>query len=456
MAKGKSVFADLQGLPTSMGAGEIYKQLKPISKGVDLPASQSDREIKKKFDTEPMSITTDGFTIFASLKGASEAEKKGVNGGVPAERTPKTYFKFTVGETPTYSFYFGPDAPSYNFLSDTMAVTAIYINQKDNQVNINFNDEDAQVVIKNGKMSMPNFANEQGTNGFVAQKAMNTAVGNFPPLLMSVAPYNAGNVLFYSKALADPSKMATAVKELNDTGAGLYFWDATTAEVYMSPQSFTFDEALDKAILLPPSFDFDSADTLDTTTSYIRFNCVIENASLRTNNYTGYDKQDPSILMTTLQFPGDESLLAPMGTSDEGTEAACGLEAPEGRVLKSIKPVIAGATVQQVKLEFHDGSFCIFPDAETGLFTATDKETGQELQGRVENLIVADGKWKEAHAEEVANRIERNINASLTVMDDGKAMTSAIAWRTNNPSQLKVIVPTDEGTKLITIPLKEA
>jgi len=143
MAKGKSVFADLQGLPTAMGAGEIYKQLKPISKGVDLPASQSDREIKKKFDTEPMSITTDGFTIFASLKGASEAEKKGVNGGVPAERTPKTYFKFTVGETPTYSFYFGPDAPSYNFLSDTMVVTAIYINQKDNQVNINFNDENA-------------------------------------------------------------------------------------------------------------------------------------------------------------------------------------------------------------------------------------------------------------------------------------------------------------------------
>jgi len=56
----------------------------------------------------------------------------------------------------------------------------------------------------------------------------------------------------------------------------------------------------------------------------------------------------------------------------------------------------------------------------------------------------------------VANRIERNINSSLTVMSDGKSMTSAIAWRTNNPSQLKVIVPTDEGTKLITIPLKEA
>ena len=180
---------------------------------------------------------------------------------------------------------------------------------------------------------------------------------------------------------------------------------------------------------------------------------MIENASLRTNNYTGYDPQDTSILMTTLQFPGDEALLAPMGTSDEGTEVACGLEAPEGRVLKSIKPVITGSMVQQVKLEFHDGSFCIFPDAETGLFTATDKETGQELQGRVENLIVAEGKWKESYATEAHNRIVRNTNTNLTIQD---GETSAIAWRTKNPSTIKVIVPTDEGTKLITIPLREA
>tara|TARA_Y100000992_G_scaffold278564_1_gene224208 strand:- start:8987 stop:10345 length:1359 start_codon:yes stop_codon:yes gene_type:complete len=452
MAKGKSVFADLQGLPTSMGAGEIYKQMKPVSKGVDLPASQSDREIKKKYDDEPISVDTDGFTIYASMQGAEFTEKKLYN----EVRTPKTYFKFTVGQASTYSFYFGPDAPSYPFLDESILVTNITINQKDNSATINFTNADAKITIKNGKWSMPKFANEAGTNGLVAQKSVDSAVGKFPAMLISVAPYNAANVLFYKNAVADKSKMATAMKELMDTGNGLYHWSSAQAEVYLSPQSFTFDSGLDKEILLPPSFDFDTADTLDTTKSYIRFNCVIENASLRTNNYTGYDKQDPSILMTTLQFPGDEALLAPMGTSDEGTEVACGLEAPEGRVLKSIKPVVTGAMVQQVKLEFHDGSFCVFPDAETGLFTATDKETGQELQGRVENLIIAEGKWREGHAEEVANRIERNINSSLTVMSDGKSMTSAIAWRTNNPSQLKVIVPTDEGTKLITIPLKEA
>jgi hypothetical protein len=213
---------------------------------------------------------------------------------------------------------------------------------------------------------------------------------------------------------------------------------------------------LDKEILLPPAFDYDAADKLDISARYIRFNCVIENASLRTNNYTGLDAEDPSILMTTLQFPGDEALLAPMGTSDEGTEVACGLEAPEGRVLKTISPIIVGDAVQQVKLEFHDGSFCIFPDAETGLFTATDKETGQELQGRVENLIVAEGKWKENHTTEVANRLERNTNRALSLESEGKPATSAIAWRTTNPSTLKIIVPTDEGTKLITIPLREA
>ena len=123
-----------------------------------------------------------------------------------------------------------------------------------------------------------------------------------------------------------------------------------------------------------------------------------------------------------------------MGTSDEGTEVACGLEAPEGRVLKAIKPVIMGDAVQQVKLEFHDGSFCLFPDSENGLFTATDKETGQELQGRVENLIVAEGSWKEAHTKEVANRVVSNTNTNLTIEADDKAITSSIAWRTSNPA----------------------
>ena len=90
------------------------------------------------------------------------------------------------------------------------------------------------------------------------------------------------------------------------------------------------------------------------------------------------------------------------------------------------------------------------------MFTATDKETGQELQGRVDGLIVAEGSWKESHTKEMINRIDRNTNDRLTLeSSEGDTLTSAIAWRIQNQPSLKVIVPTDEGAKLITIPLKE-
>jgi len=451
MATKGSVFTSLQGLPSSFGAGEIYSSMNPISTGVDLPASESDREFKKKYDTENIFVATDGFTLYASLMGAKAFEMAGGNGGgdFMKERTPKTYFKFTIGEAPTYSFYFGPDAPSYEMMGGVM-VESILINNKKNEVKIILSE--GEINIK-GKKFRYNKADKMATHGFMFEKSSDS---RFPSLFITVAPYNQKTVTIYQDALKiSASAMMDAVKNMNKDGEGIYAWDADSATVYLAPQSFTFDADLDKEFLLPPSFDYDSADVLDTKNSFIRFNCIIENASLRTNNYTGFDKEDTTILMTTIQFPGDESLLAPMGTSDEGTEVACGLEAPEGRVLKSIKPVIGETSVQQVKLEFHDGSFCIFPDAESGLFTATDKETGQELQGRVENLIIAEGSWKESHTKEMINRISRNTNPSLTVEgDDGKSLTSAIAWKLSHMNAIKVIVPTDEGTKLITILLE--
>ena len=449
MATKGSVFASLQGLPSSFGAGEVYSSMKPISKGVDLPASESDRVFKKKYDTENIFVATDGFTLFVSLEGALSFEEPGGNGGVRGQRTPTTYFKFTIGEAPTYSFYFGPDAPSYEMTAPSITVAKILINKKKDEVKITLSE--GEIEIKKKKFSYDK-ANEKATDGFQFQAKQ----GDYPALFASVAPYNQKTMTIYADALNQSVKaMMDAIIEMNKDGEGIYMWNADSATVYLAPQSFTFDSSLDKEFLLPPSFDYDTADELDTKKSFIRFNCIIENASLRTNNYTGFDKGDTAILMTTLQFPGDEALLAPMGTSDEGTEAACGLESAEGRVLKSVKPVISGTSVQQVKLEFHDGSFCIFPDAETGMFTATDKETGQELQGRVEGLIVAEGSWKESHTKEMINRISRNTNPSLTLEDsNGKPLTSAIAWRTSNPSALKVIVPTDEGTKLITILLE--
>jgi len=451
MATKASVFADLEGLPSSFGAGEIYSAMKPISKGLDLPANKSDREFKKKYDSSVIGVGTDGFTIFVSLNSHTSFEEQGGNGQVMKQRTPHTYFKFTIGETPTYSFYFGPDAPSYEMVAPSILVDKIIINKKSNDVKIILSE--GVIKIKNKKFRYDK-ADAKGTQGFMFQEG----VSDFPSMIISVAPYNQKTVQLYATALEDARNLLMPlIKDMNNDGEGIYVWNADSATVYLSPQSFTFDSTLDKEFLRSPSFDFDSMKPMDTKNSFIRFNCVIENTSLRTNNYTGFDPQDNSMYMTTLQFPGDEAGLAPMGTSSEGTEAACGLESSEGRVLKSIKPVISGTSVQQVKLEFHDGSFCIFPDAETGMFTATDKETGQELQGRVEGLIVAEGSWKESHTKEIINRISNNIDSKLTLTDsEGDSITSAIAWRTRNPNGMKIIVPTDEGAKLITIPLKEA
>ena len=447
MAK-ESVFASLQGLPTTLGEGEVYSALKPIHKGVNLPATDNDRQFKSRYDTEFMRVDTEDFTVFVSLEGATGVEHAGINGGVKdRQRTPTTYFQFTVGKTPMYSFYFGSDAPQYNLMADNILVSMVDILPKGDVIIYLSNKENISITKNRFRMDM---ANEMATEGFMYQKPVST----FPATLAGVAPYNQGTVTAYSTAIkTGPTELIPTIQNMNKNGEGIYMWNADSAKVYLSPQSFTFDSALDKEFLLPPTVDFSKEDKLDTSNKFIRFNCIIENG-LRTDNYTGIDSSESGILMSTLQFPGDEALLAPMGTSDEGTETACGLESAEGRVLKSITPVGGGATVSQVRMDFHDGSFCIFPDAENGLFTATDKETGQELQGKVENLIIAEGSWKESYAKEFANRIERNTNQHLSTMVDGKPATSAIAWRTK--TTLKVIVPTENGSKLITIPLKEA
>ena len=460
MATKVSVFADLEDLPTTMGDGEVYDAMNPYGEGVDLPAGESDREFKKIYDNQPMLVSTDGFTIFVSLNH-NDAEEKGMNGGKDnrRQRTPKTYFKFTVGETPTYSFYFGEDAPFYNLMPESILVKSIKIDKTNNKTSIDLTD--GEVTISPKVSGQPRFkfswANPMGTNGFMGQ-----VITGYAPFLYSVTPYDAKTVSTYADAFkaqneGATSAMADAIKDMNERGEGLYMWDADSPKVYVSPQSFSFDEELSKDFLLPPSVEFSDKNVLDTKDSYIKFSCLIEKASLRTDNYTGRDSENTSdIFICSLQFPGDESLLAPMGTSEDGTTVPCGADSAEGRVLKSITPAMnmAGTAVQEVKLEFHDGSHYIFPNSETGMFTAKDKDTGQELQGKVKNLIVAQGLWKEAYATEVANRLERNSNTSFnTINTDGKVVTSAIAW--GDGSMIKVIVPTEKGSKLITLPLRK-
>ena len=462
MATNASVFADLQGLPTSLGEGVVYDEMKPLSKGVDLPASQSDRKFKniytgKKAQTMKLGEGDEGFTIFISLEYSESFDPllSSVAGGIEKQRTPKVFIKCTIGKTPTYSFYFGEDAHSYNFMPPAILVVGMEINQHLQKCVIKLSDG-GRMGVNKGHFTF-SWADESATHGF----ALNDVKGH-DLCFMAIAPYNTETVTVFKTAMkkqeeGNVSALGEAIKKLLDRGEGIYMWNADKAKVHFSAQSFTFNEEVDKKFLILPSVDFEGKKPLNTKEKYIRFNCVIENPTLRTDNYTGYDPADPSIYLTTLQFPGDEALLAPIGTSKEGTEAACGQDSPQGRVLKSIIPAmnVAGTAVQEVKLEFHDGSEYRFPNAETGLFTAKDKETGQELQGRVDNLIIAEGSWKEAHATEVVNRLERNTKPAFNLTKGDKNLTSAIAWETPN-GEIKVIVPTEKGSKLITIPLSEA
>jgi hypothetical protein len=442
MAKKTSMFASLEGLPTNMGSGKSYSKMKPISKGVSLPASNTDREFKKAYDTESMVVNTKGFTIFMSLDTDKDSDTGMLGGNTP----PTTYFKFTIGETPSFSFYFGDDAPSYNMVIPTTKVRSILIDRKNNLVSVEMND-DSEIKVKNSNFSWT-FADKDATNGYFYEKAYN--------MMMGIQPYNLTTATLFREK---KDELETLIPQLEKDGMGMYLWTIDSAKTYFSPQSFTFDADLDKEFLRTPEYNFNSLKSLDTKNSYVSFTVAVENKAKRTNNFTGRHSGDSSYFVS-LQFPGDEELLAPMGVGDDGTTVSCGIDSPAGRVLKSITPVLQSGIVEQVKLEFRDGSHYIFPDAETGLFTATDKQfPDQMLEGKVKNMIVGIGSPKEAHAKEVATRLEQDIDMSKTVMVNGKPQTKAIAWTTLNPPTMKVIVPNPngKGSKLITIPLtKEA
>jgi hypothetical protein len=442
MAKKTSMFASLEGLPTNMGSGKSYSKMKPISKGVSLPASDTDREFKKAYDTESMVVNKKGFTMFMSLDTDKDSDTGMLGGNTP----PTTYFKFTIGETPSFSFYFGDDAPSYNMVIPTTKVRSILIDRKNKLVSVEMND-DSEIKVKNSNFSWT-FADKDATNGYFYEKAYN--------MMMGIQPYNLTTATLFREK---KDELETLIPQLEKDGMGMYLWTIDSAKTYFSPQSFTFDADLDKEFLRTPEYNFNSLKSLDTKNSYVSFTVAVENKAKRTNNFTGRHSGDSSYFVS-LQFPGDEELLAPMGVGDDGTTVSCGIDSPAGRVLKSITPVLQSGIVEQVKLEFRDGSHYIFPDAETGLFTATDKQfPDQMLEGKVKNMIVGIGSPKEAHAKEVATRLEQDIDMSKTVMVNGKPQTKAIAWTTLNPPTMKVIVPNPngKGSKLITIPLtKEA
>ena len=449
MADTTSMFASLEGLPTTMGGGTIYENMKPISKGVPLPATSDDRAYKAKYDADNINVSTDGFTVFMSLEahpsGKAMVKDKSGKG---FETPPQTFFRFTIGKTPTYSFYFGEDAPSYNLIGESIVITEIIINRKKQTLEIKFSDGVASLFVKKKRMSWK-YADKGATNGYFYDDGLPVGMGI---VFMSIAPYNALTATQFRENVND---LIGIIGTMISEGNGVFIWDADTAKTHFSPQSFTFNDTLDKEFLRTPEYDFNSMESLDTKSAFISFTVAVENARKRTNNYTGRNSADTDYLVN-LQFPGDEELLAPMGVGEDGTTVACGMELPAGRVLKSITPVLNEGMVEQVRLDFRDGSHYIFPDAETGNFVATDKEfPDQMLEGKVMNLIVSGGNFQDSYATEQATRIEDDIDASKTVIIDGKIETKAIAWKSN--SVLKVIVPNPDGkgSKLVTIPLKK-
>ena len=439
-------FASLQGLPTSLSVGKVYSKLKPTSSGVSLPAGESDREYKLIYDTTKMVVKTDGFTVYVAMQPLTATDEP-----INKSSTPPTYFKFTVGETPTYSFFFGENSPCYSLLAPSIKVGSITFDSKKDEYEIEFvpfqTTEVAPIIIKKGKFTWK-YANEIGSNGFLYQKEQT----GFPSLFEFVAPHSQSTIsIFREQMEKDSSELGTLINKMNNVGEGVYMYNATAVEVYMTPQSFTVNAALEKEFLLPSMVDYDDYTKLDITKNYIQFQCMM--GSLRTDNYTGYDKADPSTYVATIQFPGDDAKLAPMGTKD-GTTVACGIESAENRVLDTITPVFKNDVLVSVKLVFIDGSSYEFPDPETGMFSATDKDTGGLLEGTVQNLVQQNGNWKDAYTNECANRIARNINDNLTIKDGDLILTSAIAWRTSK--WVKIIVPTKDGSKLITIPKRGA
>jgi hypothetical protein len=412
-----------------------------------VPAGESERKFKEKWAKTPMRVTEDGFTVMVSLEPNVMYHEMEMNLG---NTTPRTFVKFTIGEEAIFSFAISPTTPTYPFYPDTKVKTITYT-ESSKAVKIEFSNGET-FSIKKGKITFT-AANPDGTNGFTINEG--DAVTALPTQFVMIAPIAEKTAM---KAVMEAGEdLLDEIVKLNKRGVGLYVFDGDAGTAYITPQSFTGHQDIDSKFLLTPEVDFEKVKKIDTDKEFIIFNLICENRTFTTDNYTGYDASDTTAYIVQLVFPGDDATLAPLGTK-EGVSAQCGLESPKGRVIESITPAYNEAkNISQVRIEFQDGSTCIFPDAETQEFSATDKDSEQLLKGRVEGMALQGGSYQEAYTSEVANRIERNTDAFSNIFDvNGESITSAIAWKERGV--IKILVPDPNkktGSILITI-LKEA
>ena len=408
--------------------------------------------------TQEKSIGKEKATVMVELFAEPEADTSLHPPGLE-KTTPDIIVKFTVGEKPVFSTYVGDAAPLYPF--DDREVTRLNIGWSDPA---NGPARPTKLGVFVGDYAVFGIDDNTITSGLkrVTGFEIDDFAGNVircPDCLeFGLLPQGEGGKGLGIEEDADyPEKQ----KKLYDDGGGAYYFKKF-GKLFASPDIYALDKTADEEYLLPPDVNFDKISPVEKDEAVI-FDLLIENPTFSTNNYTGRDSFEPrSQLVERLMFPGDDGMLAPMGTDKDNNPVECGKSLPEGRVLKSVKVARNDeGAVFKICLEFRDGSTAIFPDPESKTFSAVDKETGQLLKGIVnlEVLEVFKGSLKEKYANLMATRRRRNLNRDYNIIAADENMTGALAWRGGEQGEvLKVLVPdpdNPDNSVVITIPLME-
>lgn len=380
----------------------------------------------------------------------------------PPHKTAPIIVKFTPGKNPVWSHYVGKDAPLYEFYDKKIIAMIIFWSNPENnptevvEMNITFDDgKEIQIERKGGKYQLKSgmkMVEGQELGDFGGEySAYETCI--------EYSPAPQGDTLNGCGVEEDDNFFENFEKIYSDGGAVYYF--KPEIDVYASPDMYVGTGQEDE-YLLPPEVDFDNFSALSGDEAVV-FKLVMENPTFTTDNYTGRNSREPSsLLVEEIMFPGDEGLLAPIGTDGSGNTVNCGENLPEGRALKSITPAFDSGEIVSVILEFRDGSRCVFPDEETREFLAIDKETGQMLKGVVqkEGFYKYQGTPRQKYEEIKENRRMRNLNAEFNIIVEDDNLTRALAWYGGESGEImEIMVPDPDNPSksiLITIPMMEA
>ena len=368
---------------------------------------------------------------------------------------------FTVGNQPYFSLYVGADAPTYNMNGWTvMDISMEWANPENDfpyakECHITFSDA-TKLTFKKTK------------NGYKIDGIKQTEACDFPDdkgnkiIVPSMLEVCVGNDAAYGSGFTgikigtDDEDFWEKTEKYYADGNVTYYLEEV-GELYASPDMYIGTDFED-SYLLPPELDFEDFGGLKTNQA-VKFNLLIDNPTFSTNNYTGRNSRKPSSrLVESIIFPGDESLLAPLGYAENGNPADCGLDLPEGRVLKSVTPAMEKGVIISVKLEFRDGTSCIFPEPELLGFSATDKENKQILKGVIdmESLVIFSGNVNAEYEKMKDERRMRNLNRDYNIIVDDENLTRVVAWYAGERGEIMcVLVPDPENSSksiLIRIP----